>query len=72
MQNIASKGGLDDAAIAGNVKAGAFAARQNQSDTAAIGNRLQRQGMAPNAGAGIAQQQQAAQSSYNTTAAAGV
>jgi hypothetical protein len=50
MQNIASRGGLDDAAISANQQAGMAAARQNQANQQGISNSLARRGL--NAGSG--------------------
>ena len=62
---------MDNAAIAANQQSGAKVARQFQADRAGIQNKLQMQGMGPGAGAGIASNQMAAQSGYNTAAMAG-
>ena len=51
MQNIASKGGLDDSAIAANQQSGMQAARQNQAGQQAISNSLARRGLSAGSGA---------------------
>lgn len=51
MQDIGDKGGMDDAAIAAQQQAGMGAARQNQADTAAIGNKMRMRGVGPGSGA---------------------
>lgn len=71
MQNIASQGGMDNAAIAANQQAGMDAARMLKGNTQAIQGQLARQGLNPGAGAGIAQNQMAAQAASNSLQAAG-
>jgi hypothetical protein len=51
MQEIASKGGLDDAAIAANQQSSMQAARANQADNAAISSSLARRGLGAGSGA---------------------
>lgn len=71
MQNIASQGGMDNAAISANNQAAMSAARQNAADNAAITGSLQRRGLSAGSGAQLAQRQGAAQAAYNTTAMQG-
>lgn len=71
MQDIASKGGMDEQSIAANREALGEAARQNQASQQGITNRFARQGVNPGSGAQIAQRSGAAQASYNTAAMAG-
>lgn len=71
LQEIASKGGMDNAAIAANQQAGMQAARANQADNAAISQSLARRGLQAGSGAELSMRQGAAQSAYNTRAMEG-
>jgi dissimilatory sulfite reductase (desulfoviridin) alpha/beta subunit len=71
MQDIASKGGMDDAAIAANQQASMQAARANQADNLAISGSLARRGLQAGSGAELAMRQGAAQQAYNTRAMEG-
>jgi len=71
MQNIAARGGMDDAAIAANQQAQIAAARQAQGQDAAIQSQLARQGINPGAGSAIAMRQSAGQNAANQLSMAG-
>lgn len=71
LQDIAGKGGMDEAAIAANQQASMAAARANQADNQAITGSLARRGLNAGSGAELSMRQNAAQTAYNTRAMEG-